>query len=340
MFNNCYIQAIGDQVGGKFSTIPASVIHIPRYQGAIFTIPAGLQITSNRKFVWSLETPIPDGVLSITNTESSTPTIEFDPNIYSGADLFLRCTIKGQPNNFIRYIVFTTLTSLITIGEITSNALIEIPQYSIQAVNNQLSIPSNTAVLISNATYGLAWSAPVYSNNILNYLVEEWDSLLSIWKITSTTTNVYINNINNNVTYRVTPKYNNFTNVNSTKPTYNQTVIPDGLGLAGHDTFILNNDNALNKIITINTGILPVFYNSIEPVEISLDNFSIFNDITLNKSLPNLTSINNATFFTQVELFMYIDNLNIYIDTFLLKELITINQQPSALIFWAEQTGA
>lgn len=340
MLANCYIQAIGDQIGGKFSSLPAAAIHIPRYLGAILTIPAGLQVTSDRKFIWSLETPIPNGVLNITNTESNTPSIEFDPNIYSGDDLFLRCTIKGQPNNYIRYIVFTTITSLISIGEISSNALIEIPQYSIQTISNQLTIPSNTAVLILNATWDLYWSQPVYSNNIANYLVEEWDNLVSNWKITTITTNTYVSNINSNVTYRVTPKYNNFTNVNSTKATYNQVVIPEGLGLAGHDTVIFSNDINLNKNISISDATLPIFYTNLEPIETSPEYFIIFEDTSLNKPLANLTTANNLAFFQQVELFDYIDILNIYIDSYLLEELIEINQQPSPFIFWAESTGA
>lgn len=339
MFINCYIQAIGDQIGGKFSSFPASIIHIPRYQGAILTIPAGLQITSDRKFIWSLEAPIPNGILNITNTESNTPTIEFDPNIYSGTDLFLRCTIKGQPNNYIRYIVFTTLTSLIGIGEVFNNALIEIPEYSIQTISNQLTIPPNTAVPILNATWDLAWAKPIYSDNIVNYLVEEWDNLVSNWKVTSITTNTYVSNINNNVTYRVTPKYNNFTNVNSIKATYNQVSIPEGLGLAGHDTIIFSNDINLNKNINISNATLPAFYNNIELIEVPPDNFILFEDTNLNKPLANPTTTNNLIFFTQVELFNYIDNLNIYIDIYLLKELIAINQQPNPFIFWAEQTG-
>lgn len=343
MLINTYIQSVGDQVGGSFKQLPPTLVHVPRLQGAFFTLPSGLIITSERKFEWSLVPPIPNGVVSLTNVFSETPTIEFDPQAYSGGDLKIKCSIRGQPNNFAIYTLFTVLTSLFTGGDLIVAEELFIPEYSISNLAYSFSGISGTVGPITNFTPNLVWQAPSLKDNLINYLVENWDPVSNNWIFNTYTTNTYLNNVNLNNTYRVKPIFPAYINVNSVEFKYTPNISTEDTLILGIDSYNIAIDTNLNSIYVENTQVVgnPAFFASIEP-SLQEDLFFSFVDTNLNDGLISSIQIENTNpFFTQVELINYdTDLFYIYNDNTLNDSLILHSQLENTAIFWAEQTGA
>lgn len=324
MANYVAITGIIDQVGGSIF-MPPSETHIPRYQGNFFTLPAGLQIKGNRKYVWSVNTTLP-GVIAITNVNTPTPTIQFDSNIYSGVSLRIRCTIVGQPRNFIEYTLFTASTS----SSQTSLQLVSrIDDNNYFNVTN-INIFSQSDVIIPNTNnYFLAWSAPKYLVP-LNYLVQIWNDG---WTNFTLTPNSIIPITNPNTSYRVKALFLN-SEIQSQFINY---------GLNYFDRYLLGssnitvNINSFNNILNFNQILnpLPLFSS----VEIFNSNSNIVSRVVAFNSINNYNqNLFVGTFFSSVETFLGASNINSYINSF--NTILNFNQNISNNPFWSEPIGA
>lgn len=339
MLINTYIQSVGDQVGGSFKQLPPTLIHLPRYQGAFVTLPSGLVLNSDRAIEWSLEFPIPNGVIALTNPYSNTPTIEFNPITYSGGDLKIRCSIRGQPNNFAIYVLFTTLTSVYKGGDYFQEESLIISQYQPTNINLTPTSPVNTASLFSNFNWALNWTSPIYTDNLIGYEIEKWNAINSSWDSLGFTSNNTYNNADFNFSHRVKSKYDQYINVNSIEFKYSNQIAPNIVGL---DQYTLFNDLALNENISINQLTnSATFYVSIENPNLQEPLF-LLNDVTLNDIniiINQNTSI--PVFFTSIESFNYlIETYTMYNDIILNSPTdVIINQTSSNNIFWSESIG-
>lgn len=327
MANYTAIAGIIDQVGGSI-IVPDSVLHIPRYQGNFFTLPAGLQIKGDRKYVWSVNTLLP-GVIGITNVNSPTPTIEFDGNIYSEVSLIIRCTIVGQPRNFKEYLVFTAPTSTI---QTSVNPFNTVSDNNFYNVTNVLVSIANESSLIngSSTNYLLGWNAPT-SSNINYYLIEVWNGTsFNFFTLTSNSTIPITNPL---ITYRVKPIYLSYyagvSNFAYSSLSYNDNLL---LGAS----FIKAQIQSFNKIVNYNqTASIASFFASIELTSIE-SNVKPF--ITaFNKIVNYNQNTNAAAFFASVELTSIESKINSQINSF--NKILGYNQTPSNAIFWAETIG-
>lgn len=339
MLINTYIQSVGDQIGGSFKQLPATLIHIPRYQGAFLTLPAGLILNSDREIEWSLELPIPNGVVALTNPYSHTPTIEFNPLTYSGGDLKIRCTIRGQPNNFAIYILYTTLTSTYKAGDWVQEESLIINQYQPTNISLTPTSPANTASSFSNFNWALSWSSPIYTDNLLGYDIEKWNAINSTWESLGFTSNNAYNNVDFNSVHRVKAKYNEYINTNSTEFKYSNQIASNIVAL---DPYFLFNDILLNNDISLNqTANTATFFVGIELFNLQ-EPWFLLNDTALNDTSININQNTPLpTFFTSVENFNYLIETYILYNDILLNNPpdITINQTPSNNIFWSEPIG-
>jgi hypothetical protein len=173
-----YVSQTGniDQVGGDF-IFPFSETHIPRIQGNFYTVPSGLQVKGNRKFIWSIDSFIP-GLIGITNERTPTPTIEFDANLFSQPLIRIKCTLIGQ-NKSKDYLLFTVSTSqiqtaLYPFNIVTNNNYYNIKNPSIITSDQNYIGGSNTP----STLFYLQWVKSNYSaltGAQIEYLVEIWN---------------------------------------------------------------------------------------------------------------------------------------------------------------------
>jgi hypothetical protein len=318
---------ITDQVGGNIG-LPLSEIHIPRIQGANYTLPAGLAIRGNRKFIWTVDTSIP-GVLGILNPNSNTPTIQFDPVVFSRPFLNIKCTIIGQPSRSKEYVLFTSATSTTGTGISYSNSIT--PNQGI-VLNPQINISNNSNLVTNTDSYILEWGLPLYINNT-SYLIEIWNSTLNNWDFFAVTNNQQIPITNPLTTYRIKAVYPLYVHVNNPFVTY---------GIGYNDLLSLTaskNSAVINNISTIRnynqTPSTATFYTSIEAVNIDSIGRSTLNIISTINGYNQTANPN--IFFTSIN-YLNTDsidkpNLNT------LSALTGFNQNPNGLQFWTQLTG-
>lgn len=325
MANYVAITGIIDQIGGSF-ILPPSETHIPRYQGNFFTLPAGLQIKGNRKFIWSVDTLNIPGVIAITNATTATPTIEFNSNVYSGVSLKIRCTIIGQPRNFIEYTLFTASTSVSTtacysISNITDNNFFNIRNINITGANNSLITDSNS--------YTLRWARPLYEKDCI-YIVEVWNDG---WSALATTSATAISILNSLTSYRIKTIY-----LNSEIQTdyINYGAQSNGLNYLSNSSNIAYY-NSVSNINNFNQNLNPLpLFTSIENTTIQSNILTYYiSTSTLNNFNQNL---NGSSFFSSVENNLSISNIiSYYVSN---NNLLNFTQNTNPNIFWSESTGA
>lgn len=323
MANYVAITGIIDQVGGNIK-VPPSEIHIPRYQGNFFTIPIGLQILGGRKYVWSVDTTLP-GVIGITNIYSPTPTIEFDFNAYSASFLPIRCTIIGQPNNFVEYILYTSATStaktsLYPITTVTNNNF-----YNVRNLNI---FTDNSILFPDNGNYYLGWAASAHEIP-QNYLVQIWQDG---WSNLTVTNNTVIPITNPNTSYRVKAQFLN-SEVQSEFKSY---------GIQYTDSYLLSS-SSIKSLINISEYLLNfsqnlsglTFFTAIENTIIETSIVFRVNSLLIIKNFNQNLSQN--IFFSSVEELTGTSNVIAYINTY--DHILNFNQNSSPNIFWVESIG-
>jgi hypothetical protein len=325
MANYVAVTGIIDQVGGSIK-VPASTEHIPRYQGNFFTLPSGLEIKGNRKFIWSVDTSTP-GVVGITNEFTSTPTIEFNSNVYSQANLKIKCTIIGQPKNFIEYILYTVSTSVATTAFHTFSTITDNNFFNV--TNIGINIENNSSLITENNSYVLSWAAPAYSQHKVNYLIEIWNEQWEFFGITSNT-NISINNPL--TSYRIKAVFLN-SEVQSEHRTF---------GISYNDLLLLNTSRLLSQISGVNILFnfnqnlnSNSFFSSVEAINI---NSSILTELIGDSIIFNFNqNIAINSFFSSVDT----ASSNSTIESYILdNNIITgFNQNPSNNIFWTQAIG-
>jgi hypothetical protein len=334
-----YISQTGniDQVGGDI-ILPYFATHVPRNDGNFFTMPSGLQIKGNRKFIWSIESFIP-GLIGITNERTSTPTIQFDSNVFSQVFIRIKCTLIGQNNRAKEYILFTVSTSETQTGfypfsQIANNNYYSVKNLDIVASNsNSIYIGgSNT----SNNVFYLEWSRSLYSVEFAaptSYLVEIWDGQGFEFYGVSTNENILITNIT--TTYRVTPLYLN-SEVKTAPTTFLNTT--DSL-----NSGILSTSSTNSKIQDLGfvnnftqTSNNAAFFTNIEQFS-TLD--LINSKITTPTFINNFSNLNNTIFFTDVSNYNNEDILNSKITNFI--NITNFSQNTTSNnLFWTELIGS
>ena len=337
------INSVIDQIGGKFLSLPNTQIYLSNPQEEFFTIPSGLIVSSNRKFVWSLDEPVLPGVIGITNVYSTTPTVKFDPLNFTGGDVAIICTVLGQPKKTYRYSLFVSLTSLtssISLMSLQSSITtenIEVKEYTIYNLDISLEPNSNINSSLVNSNLGfldfiLTWSAPKYSNNLLCYKLEAWNSIDSNWQLISTQTKTFYSNANPNLTYRVAPVYSIIENVNSSKLVYLSSSILDTL-LNKDKLNLVENYAAENINISSALNNLS-FYSSFE--DYKLEEKTIISEFPSLETIV-IQQITSPFNFSSSSILDLENNLNLKENSIYLP--ILINSSPSRSQFWSEATG-
>jgi hypothetical protein len=321
-----------DQKGGNI-IFPPSVTHIPRTDGNFFTVPAGLQIRGNRKFIWSIDSFIP-GLVAITNERTATPTIEFDSVIFSQPFIYINCTLIGQNSSNKKYILFTTNTSTIYTSFQLSSVISNNNYYSIQ---NLAIVTTSDYFLFNDPSpniFYLEWAASNFtqiSKTLVNYLIEIWDENLGfIYFGYTTDQRILITNLI--PSYRVTPIYEN-----------SSLNVPSIFSHTYNDSHLLSSSNTLSNIYLTNLGIKNFstansnpFYTSIQE-EIILD--SDLAKLRTSALINNFSNISSNIFFTGVESYINIDAIDSKIYEYSQISQFTQNQTPNNL-FWTQLTGA
>ena len=316
-----------DQIGGNI-TIPPSVTHLPRFQGSSFTLPEGLAITGNRAFIWELAKPY-NGVLGITGQFSQTPTINFDPEVFSEPFIEIRCRVRGQALNFIRYFLFTALSTTYTAGA-TTYATLEFTDYKIKdpsfTIDNSIRIEADFGnQIISNLI--LFWKPPNFKN-VKHYIIEKWGTGWEPVGITSVPSYIIPKE---EITYKITTIFS------LERPGINQVdyieIKPEGI-LAKDILALYQNTFTYLNFSQPQTS--NVFYTSFENFDI--EDSLIYYQETFNTSLSQNTDSYIDTFWIQVQEDFYEDSTSVRIETFTNNNL-NQNTNTYSEIFWSQGIG-
>lgn len=323
-----YASGCVDQIGGNF-ILPEVVTHLPRFQGSSFTLPPGLEISGDRAFIWSLNKEY-QGVVGIRDVETATPTVDFDPESFSAPFVEIRCTIKGQPLNYVVYNIFTSISSPFYAGATTYSSL-EFDDYNIKdesfTINNSLIQEANyTADIISNLI--LYWKPPAFGN-VDYYKVEKWGSG---WEFIGITSNPSYIIPKQAITYRITPVY--FKYAPGIEQPRTVSVILEGIVAKSFWTPYQSTFTYINTPITPSTDIFFTVFKTREyesDLDLYQDKFTYMSDI-------DQTITYTDTFWIQVFSEGYQDKIGIYQDQFAYRNL-NQSTDPYTEVFWSKGIG-
>lgn len=329
--------SVQDQVGGAFLNIPEPEVHIPRFNGAFFTLPAGLAIPGGRNFIWTLVPPIPPGVLGITGTTTETPTIEFDELVFSGENVRIKCQLLGQLNNFIVYTLDTVLTSRSKVGV---HRVSFFSDYGYQFNNFNMTVTgAENAGSLANfpSNYQLSWNANT-TRGISGRIIERWDPVANNWVLENQSNDIITvtHFSTNNVTHRIIPVLNQYTYGN---PVYTYTQLEQD------DTYALT-----PFLLSLYFRPVGGFIRQVDQTPTNrgffltteFENFEDKDPLTvyLKSETFNVDqSPTSASFFVEILLENQEDKapgLDVYFKGL---STISVDQTPSTEIFWVEQTG-
>jgi hypothetical protein len=288
-------------------------------------MPAGLEISSSRKFRWSLVTIAP-GLLGITNETTATPTIQFDPLIFSGVSIKIRCSIVGQPRNFKDYILYTVINEQSYVG---FQSVINVTNSQYYDITNLNVVATQSSFITGTGPFSLEWGPTAYPGK-QSYLVEIWNDG---WQFLTQTSNYIIPVTNPLTSYRVKAIFTN-SEIKSNFVTY---------GVSYKDEYYLTVEKSASKVYLSNNIIGYQQINSSSTFFVGIEQDSridnILSKLYIENNVVGYTQVNNTlSFFTSIETLSMQESV--------LSKLYTTNlilgytQLPNPNLFFTELIGS